>query len=115
MPYEFFFVGMTSLTGFRLDDMFEPLSVFSVYLSGSLSTLGIIQFVEYIDFGSDWDSTRTVDHYSVLTSGLYFFALKTGASSSNGHAVTICVNGVALAELRTTSTNNAGLEVCFCY
>jgi hypothetical protein len=104
-------LGMTSWTGFKISDLFEPLSAFSVYLNADRTATGIIEFSIDINLGEDWDSTGTLDHYAVPTTGLYFFALTTAANEGVGHAVAVCINGVALAELRASSTNNPGTEV----
>lgn len=104
-------LGMTSWTGFKISELFDPLSAFSGYLNADWTTTGIIPFLIDINLGDDWDSSGSIDHYAAPTSGLYFFALTTTANGAVGHVVAVCVNGVVLTELRTTSTNNPGTEI----
>jgi hypothetical protein len=53
-------LGMTSWTGFKISDLFDPLSAFSGYLNADRTATGIIPFLIDINLGEDWDSSGSI-------------------------------------------------------
>ena len=83
----------TSWSGFRLDDLMDPLVLFrSARTSSFLYTNSLVQLDKLlINFGDGWDTCNSV--FIAPKSGIYYFSWSSASQPNTVHEVLLQING----------------------